>query len=119
MILAIDIGNTHTDLGLGNLDRITRVAQVRTQDWRKPNGLARVESFVGRRKLKGIAISSVVPDITPRVMAALEKRFGVSCVCLSNRNVVGLGIDYPKPQSIGADRLANAMAALQLSLIHI
>ena len=113
MILAIDIGNTHTDLGLGNLDRITRVTQVRTLEWRKPDVFAQVKNFVGKRHIKGISISSVVPEITPRVIAGLEKRVGAPCVCLNYRNVVGIGIDYPKPQSIGADRLANAMAALQ------
>tara|TARA_A100001037_G_scaffold301923_1_gene332441 strand:- start:957 stop:1523 length:567 start_codon:yes stop_codon:yes gene_type:complete len=38
--------------------------------------------------------------------------FGVETVFLSHRNVVGLGIEYPRPKTIGADRLANAMAAV-------
>jgi type III pantothenate kinase len=113
MILAIDIGNTHTDIGLADQDRVLKSTRVRTDEWGKKEVTDRLRRFVGRRVIQGTAIASVVPAATSLVEETIEATLESRCVCLSHRNVVGLGVDYPKPNSIGADRLANAMAALK------
>ena len=113
MILAIDIGNTHTDIGLTDQDRVLKSMRVRTDEWGEKEVAERLRRFVGRRLIKGTAIASVVPATTSLVEETIGATIHSRCVCLSHRNVVGLGVDYPKPNSIGADRLANAMAALK------
>ena len=56
---------------------------------------------------------SVVPAVTPLVSFFAREKLGVAPWALTARTVRGIGIDYPKPQTIGADRLANALAARQ------
>jgi type III pantothenate kinase len=78
--------------------------------------MARRRGQIRRRPVleKGAAdrrhLCSVVPAVTPwwRISSATE--FGLACLELTARTVRGVGIDYPKPETIGPDRLANAVA---------
>jgi len=109
MILLLDIGNTHTHLGLANSNRVLRQTNIKTTSWF--DGLARkeIEKFIGKKKIDGAAFCSVVPRATPRCADFLKEMTNHSTE-LTHRTVNGVGIDYPKPESIGADRLANALA---------
>jgi len=121
MLLAIDVGNTQTCLGLYDKEtkmafwRITTVSTntadelvVQLKSLLLMDGLA--ASFV-----TDIAISSVVPMLTEQWRRAAER-----CI---NRQPMVLGysvfkdclkIDYPNPEEIGADRIAVAVAAIEL-----
>src|SRR6185369_12690501 len=67
--------------------------------------------FVGRRRLSGAAMCSVVPRCTPVISQATMTLWNLPCLELTSSTLSGLGIDYPKPRTIGPDRLANAVAA--------
>lgn len=110
MLLLIDIGNTHTHLGLAKGERITRQADALTSDWGSGSIEHRLKRFVGREPLQGAALCSVVPRCTPLLIHAILQEWNLPCLEL-NHKTCGIGIDYPKPQSIGPDRLANAVAA--------
>ena len=59
----------------------------------------------------------VVASVVPRASRRLEELLGGHAAelgFLSAANVRGLAIDYPEPESIGADRLANGLGALAL-----
>jgi type III pantothenate kinase len=62
-------------------------------------------------KIQGVAMCSVVPQITPLVHDCIRVRSRVPVFELTCRNVAGVEIDYPRPETIGPDRLANAVAA--------
>ncbi len=111
MILLLDIGNTNTHLGLANSMRVVRQANIPTAAWLDGSAEARVAAFAGRTRLQAAAFCSVVPGVTPCIRRAAERRWRVPCLELTARTVLGIGLDYPKPQTIGADRLANAVAA--------
>jgi type III pantothenate kinase len=111
MKLLLDIGNTHTHLGLANEQRVIRQRNIATEDWRRGGALAEVRAFVGRARIEGTALCSVVPWATKAAGRILHKAFGLRPLELNYKNVRGIGVDYPKPASIGADRLANAVAA--------
>jgi type III pantothenate kinase len=111
MIALLDIGNTHTHLGLANARRVWRHADVRTQEWRGGASATAAARFLGQAHLTGAILCSVVPGVTPVVMDFLQATFGLPCLELTARTVRGVGIDYPKPKTIGPDRLANAVAA--------
>ena len=146
MILLFDIGNTHTHIGLANNRRVVKQINVPTREWSGGDASALVKRFVGRNKIEGAALCSVVPGATPfvrkfvaqfgtpgtgsarkvRVQASacsgdtLKRELqragpvpGVPLLELTPKTVCGVGIDYPKPDSIGPDRLANAVAARQ------
>jgi type III pantothenate kinase len=110
MILLLDIGNTHTHLGLANTRRVVRQADVPTAGWWAGTAAARVRRFVGAAEIEGVALCSVVPKATPHVQRFVRAHFGRAPLVLTPRTVVGVGVDYPHPDTIGPDRLANAVA---------
>jgi type III pantothenate kinase len=111
MWLLIDIGNTHTHLGLANAKRVMRRGQIHTKDWLTDAGAGALRRWVGRTVVEGVALASVVPRVTRHVRASVRRHWGLGCLELNAASLRGLRIDYPRPQTIGADRLANALAA--------
>ncbi len=111
MIALVDVGNTHTHIGLANSRRVLRQINVWTADWSNGRAESGAVEFFRGVSLEGAAYGSVVPAVTPLVAFLLQEKLGVAALALTARTVRGIGIDYPKPQTIGADRLANAMAA--------
>ena len=112
MILLFDIGNTHTHVGLADNRRVVKQTNIPTREWFDGDAPARVKRFAGRNKIEGAALCSVVPRATPFVRKFVT-RLGARCFELTSETVCGIGIDYPKPKTIGPDRLANAVAARQ------
>lgn len=111
MILLFDIGNTNTHVGLANDRRVVRQADIPTAAWFAGNAQARLRRLVGGAMLEGAALCSVVPRATPRVKQAAREGWALPCLELTPKTLRGVGIDYPKPDTIGPDRLANAVAA--------
>ena len=130
MILLFDIGNTHTHIGLANHRRVLRQINVPTAEWFGGNAGRRAAGFVGAKKIEGAVLCSVVPRVTPLVRKFIAQlgapvsdpartenhqragsETGVPLLELTPKTLRGLGIDYPKPNTIGPDRLANAVAA--------
>jgi type III pantothenate kinase len=113
MILLFDIGNTHTHLGLANATRVVRGTNIPTASWLNGTGAAQVKKFAGKHELSGAALCSVVPRATPEAVRATQELWGLKPFVLNAATITGIGINYPKPDTIGADRLANAVAARQ------
>ncbi len=112
MILLVDIGNTHTHLGLAGSRRVLKQVNLPTAGWLDGSAQRPLARFAGRAVLEGAALCSVVPRATPFVSRAIGERWGLNCFELTHRNIRGLGLEYPRPGTIGPDRLANALAAL-------
>ena len=100
-------------MGLWSNGRVTNVSHC---DGGFEEARARVEALCGRRtkRLDGVAYLSVVPraDVCWRSDAAAR---GLPFVRITHRAVAALGtltLDYPHPETIGADRLADAAAAV-------
>lgn len=111
MILLFDIGNTNTHVGLANACRVVRQTDIPTAAWFGGQAQARLARLVKTVSVDGAALCSVVPRATPRVQRAVRGLCGLPCLELTPRTLRGVGIDYPKPNTIGPDRLANAVAA--------
>ncbi len=111
MILLLDIGNTHTHLGLADEQKVRKQKNIPTRTWFDGGAEAAIARFLGRRPISGAALCSVVPKATAPAARLAGRIAGVACLELTPRTVRGVGIDYPKPNTIGPDRLANAMAA--------
>jgi type III pantothenate kinase len=111
MILLFDIGNTHTHLGLADGKRVFKQADIPTFAWLAGGAAARIKKFIGKNKITGAALCSVVPRATPFVKKFVSATWKVETLELNGKTVRGVGVDYPKPKTIGADRLANAVAA--------
>jgi type III pantothenate kinase len=111
VILLFDIGNTHTHVGLANGRRVLKQADLPTGAWRSGQATALIRKFIGKNRIKGAALCSVVPRVTPLVVKAVRVLARVLVLELTPKTVRGVGIDYPRPATIGPDRLANAIAA--------
>jgi type III pantothenate kinase len=111
MILLFDIGNTHTHVGLANAKRIVKQADIPTSAWFDGGAAAAVRKFVGKNRIEGAALCSVVPRATPLAGKTIRAFWKIKALELTPQTIRGVGIDYPKPASIGPDRLANAVAA--------
>jgi type III pantothenate kinase len=84
---------------------------IPTREWFGGNARTRVAGLVGAKKIEGAVLCSVVPRATPFVRDAVCRLWKLSALELTPKTLHGLGIDYPKPHTIGPDRLANAVAA--------
>jgi type III pantothenate kinase len=111
MILLFDIGNTNTHLGLASGRRVARQTDVPTEAWLNGGVKDTLLKFAGRNSIEGAALCSVVPRTTPLVLKAVWQLWKVGALELTPKTLRGVGIDYPKPNTIGPDRLANAVAA--------
>jgi type III pantothenate kinase len=109
-LLLFDIGNTHTHLGLANERRVLRQANIPTAAWFNGSAGRLVQSFVRRAPLAGAALCSVVPRATPQVVRAVKRLWKLPVLALKPKTLRGVGIRYPRPETIGPDRLANAIA---------
>ena len=110
MILLFDIGNTHTHLGLASHKRVVKQINIPTAQWFAGGAKKLVLKFVGHAVLEGAVLCSVVPRATPLVCAMVRRRWRLDCLQLTPKTLRGVGIDYPRPNTIGPDRLANAVA---------
>jgi type III pantothenate kinase len=110
MILLFDIGNTHTHIGLANGRRVLRQINVPTREWLGDNAKRRVARFVGTKRIEGAILCSVVPRATPEVRKTVRQFWNLNILELTPKTLHGVGIDYPEPETIGPDRLANAVA---------
>jgi type III pantothenate kinase len=111
MILLFDIGNTHTHIGLADARRVRKQTDIPTREWFGGSAAALVKKFTGKNKITGAILCSVVPRATPQVKKFVRATWKLDALKLNPTTIRGVGIDYPKPDSIGPDRLANAVAA--------
>jgi len=92
---------------------VMKQMNVPTSLWFKGAAGKLVKKFVGRVRLDGAALCSVVPRATPLVRRTVRRLWDLNTFELTRKTLCGIGIDYPEPDTIGEDRLANALAARQ------
>ena len=112
VILLFDIGNTNTHLGLATGAQVRWQSNIPTASWFDGTANALLEKFAAGKPVRGAVMCSVVPTATPRAQRIVHRRWNLEVLELTPRTVakLKLGINYPKPQTIGPDRLANAVA---------
>jgi type III pantothenate kinase len=112
MLLLLDLGNTHTHLGLAGSEQIVKQADIPTEAWFSNTASKLLQRFVGPKNvLRGAAVCSVVPSATPFATRTVRQLWSLDSLALTPTTLRGVGIDYPKPNTIGPDRLANSVAA--------
>ncbi len=123
MLLLIDIGNTNItigfyDKGIKNVWRLNTIPDSRDAD----EYFYLLKGFVVHNKIKepeGAVICSVVPQVTPLFIKAFRKIFGFEPLNVTYKLKTGLKFCIRKPQELGADRIANAVAAHNLYKGHL
>lgn len=119
MLLVIDIGNTNTSLGVFDGEklvvhwRLTTSRARTTDEWgvhaRNLFELAGLDF----KSIDAIAIASVVPPVNFTLKQMAEIYFGVTPLFIDSTVNTGVRILYEPPTDVGADRIVDAVAAIE------
>lgn len=118
MLMAMDVGNTHIVLGIYKGDELLYHWRVHTDknSTEDEYGMRLKGLFnhvgIGLEEIDGVVICSVVPPLTHVLKMLIRKYFRVTPVIVGPGVKTGLNIQYENPREVGADRIANAVAAL-------
>lgn len=120
MLLAIDIGNTQTVIGLFKEDEIPASWRMVTPKHETSDEIAAaVFNFLRNSKfdpgdIENIAISCVVPSILDEITKMSRRYFDLTPFIVTGNVKSDLIIKYDYPAEIGADRIANTVAAKEI-----
>jgi type III pantothenate kinase len=114
-LLAVDVGNTNTVLGLYEGGKLARHWRLTTRrDATSDEIVLSVEGLLGRER-KGsvpeVIVASVVPSLGFPLRQAFRQMFGQDPLFVEPGIKTGMPILYEVPQEVGADRIVNAVAA--------
>ena len=118
MILAVDIGNTNVVIGCIEGEKILFLERMATdRGATQMEYLVRIRSVLKYRQidpaaLEGAVICSVVPMVTMHLRPAVEQLTGKRAVVVGPGIKTGLKINIDNPGALGADRVADAVAAV-------
>ena len=118
MLLAIDVGNTETDLGVFDHDQMVAYWRMATGRKRTADELALVfggflqqQGLSFTRQITGVSIASVVPDQTQALREMARDYFHFPPVVVEPGVKTGIAVKLDNPKEVGADRIVNALAA--------
>jgi type III pantothenate kinase len=126
MLLTIDVGNTQTVIGLfgpgdgpaGSGTTLAHTWRVSTVERRTADELAlqlmqlfALHDLDAREVITGVAVASVVPRLRAGIREMTDRWFSVPTVILEPGVKTGMPILYDNPREVGADRIADAVAA--------
>jgi type III pantothenate kinase len=111
LVMLVDIGNTNTHLGMADARGVVKHEEMPTRYWREGKAARRLARFHSTLEMAGMSFCSVVPQATRLVRRWAGSHCAGQVFELSVGSICGIGVDYPRPETIGADRLANALAA--------
>jgi type III pantothenate kinase len=112
VLLAVDVGNTQTALGLFEGERLVDRWRLRTESSQTGDELG---ALFGRlldfASLSGICVSSTVPTLVREYERFAERYTGAPLLMVGPGIKTGIAVRYDDPRELGPDRLVNALAA--------
>jgi type III pantothenate kinase len=118
MLLAANVGNTETKLGVFGERDLAFSRRIATHPERTADELALMfggfleqEGLSFSRQITGVAISSVVPSMTQALRDMTERYFHFEPVVVGPGVKTGMAVLTDNPREVGADRIVNAIAA--------
>ncbi|GBE15143.1 type III pantothenate kinase [bacterium BMS3Abin14] len=119
LLLCIDVGNTQTVLGTFSGLKVTSRWRIRSDRGRTADEYGHLikdllrSSDLDIDSLKGIAISCVVPPARQALVEMSKSSFGIDPIVVGPGIRTGMSILYDNPKEVGADRIANTVAAYE------
>ena len=119
MLLVIDVGNTTITIGLFEGDQLRATWRIATDHQRLADEYAVI--LLGLLNVRGIkaeeiddaALVSVVPDLVPVFETLFQEHLKVSPLVVGTGTRTGVRILYDSPRDVGADRIADVVAAVK------
>jgi type III pantothenate kinase len=119
MLLAIDVGNTAITIGVFRTEELIASGSIATVRNRTVDELGLlfsqllVAKSISPEEITGVVVSCVVPQLLHSVEEMAEMYFNSKALVLKPGVKTGMPILYENPQEVGADRIANSVAAYQ------
>lgn len=120
MLLCVDVGNSETTVGVFDGDLLRAQWRLATNAARTADELrvlltqlVRCED-IASSAIEGVAICSVVPPATQPLVDACDIAFRVTPIIVDTSSPLPITLDVDQPATVGADRVANTLAASQL-----
>ena len=119
MVLAIDIGNTHTVVGVYDGDTLRghwRFFSDHTRTTDECGLLVQqllLSAALSLKEISGAVIASVVPPLTSVFEEMVHRYVGQDAIVVNSSLRLGIDIGCDEPKRVGADRLANAVGAYE------
>ncbi|MEW6213974.1 MAG: type III pantothenate kinase [Nitrospirota bacterium] len=118
MLIAVDIGNSSINIGFFTESGLL-VQKIATQPLISSSEYASLlNGFIKEKNIdktpEGVIISSVVPGHTGVLIETLKELTSVEPLMVSCMIKTGIKFDVPRPEELGSDRIANAVAAYEL-----
>src|SRR5438874_7479159 len=120
MLLAININNTETKVGLFRGDSPEAHWRLTTAPSRPPDEwAATLTSYLAQEgrstpEVRAAVVASVAPPVTQGVCEAVERATAVRPVVVDGHSRLPITLDVEEPLQVGADRILNTLAAAQL-----
>ncbi len=119
-LLVIDVGNTNSEVGIFDGDRLVHSWRFMTKTPRTSDeykvmfrGFLEAEGMT-REDIKDVIIASVVPNIMHTLTSGIVKTFGVTPMVVGPGIKTGMPIKFADPAEVGADRIIDSVAAYKL-----
>ena len=111
MILVIDIGNTNITCGIYQEEILIKTFRL-TSDRAKTKDafIDELESNTVDYKITECIIGSVVDELNNSLKQACDEVFGIQSYLFDTTSKTGIILDVEKPETVGADRIANTFA---------
>ena len=120
MLLAVDVGNSQTVIGVFEGRELVRHWRISTDADRTPDelallfgGLMSYADLSFSRNVHGVVASSVVPVVTEMLRVMTHKYFQFAPVVVGPGVRTGMAVAVDNPREVGADRIVNALAAYE------
>jgi len=105
--LLVDVSNSFTKVAFSSRARVGPSQRLPTAQWKA----AEIHKILAARNAGTVVACSVVPSQDAELERGVDGR---NLIWLTARSRLNVRIEYPQPQTIGADRLANAVAVTEL-----
>lgn len=116
MLLAIDVGNTNTVLGLFEADELIHSWRLNTNPRQTADEIELTfRGLLADHYISGIALCSTVPSVLSEMRTMLGRYYSeVPTVIVEPGIKTGVPITTDNPKEVGADRIVNSLAAFTL-----
>src|SRR5919106_684846 len=117
MLLAVDVGNTQTVLGVFDGERLVEHWRVATESERTGDELAALVVHLlelrdlGLEDVTGLCLASAVPALTRAYQQLADDYAQAPLLAVGPGTRTGIPILYDDPREVGPDRIVNAVAA--------
>jgi type III pantothenate kinase len=115
-LLAVDVGNTHTVLGVFDGELLTDSWRVKTDARATADELAlQMRGLLGETRPTGIALCSTVPAVLHEMRLMCARYYAAVATVVVEPGVrTGVPLLYDHPREVGPDRIVNSLAAYHL-----